>query len=355
MHKEIDNFLLQVAHSIYRHNDVELLLNDLEKLWIDIESIEDTGQIYIGPLHTQAIYKYTVDGSFLSISNMLYQHRHVISTYYANDPFIEAIRDIKHDSVAQVLICLYFLYGERVLAHKGLIYRLQHLENVNLVSLQQYGTPICGVKRFDQFKNTMLMFKKFFAMLSSIDTIPVNRTYGIDDIFEYVYNGQELPTKVPLNLISHPSIKKMYLRYILHNPTNTRYVDVFNKIYYNSDRHTKLAIYYFSQSIGGAYTLVGNYTTKLSSWYDGRLNEKQLDDVFDEILVEEKKTFEELGQLGIGIAIDANIRLTKRRFTRIKRCVESREISKYKELAGPFLIRDSSMIACKILRRQIHD
>jgi len=361
MQKEIDNFLLQVAFSIYRydiHEDISMLLNDLEDLWVDIEPIRDVSQIYIGPLNTQPIYKYTVDDAFSSISYLLYQYRHDIykSPTYVPDPLIESIRHIKHDYVACVLLVLYFLYGERVLTHIGLMYRLQHLEWTNLISVQQYTTAVCGHKRLDQFKHTIPMFKRIFEALSLItNEVANNRTYGISEIFRYIYNGQELPIKVPLNLVSHPSIKKMYLRHILHNPEDVRYVDVFNEIYTSSSRYERLAVYYFSQSIGGAYILTSNYSTKLSSWYKGELDEKQLDGVFDDILVEEKRTFEELGQLGIGIAVDANIRLTKKRFSKIKRCVENREIAEYKELAGPFLIRDSSMIACKILRRQIHD
>jgi hypothetical protein len=143
---------------------------------------------------------------------------------------------------------------------------------------------------------------------------------------------------------------------MMHHPEDIKYLPIFNIIKNNSDHTLKRALYYFAHTLGGPYTpKPPHLSTQLAKWYTKEINEKELDNFFDDIIKEERSTFEELLHLGIGISIDANLRLTKKRFARIKKFVTSNMIREYKELAGPFLINESSMLACKIMRRQIND
>ena len=203
------------------------------------------------------------------------------------------------------------------------------------------------------------MFKKVFEILTLI--VPPNKyygygMYGVADIFVKVYNDCLLPTQIPLGLSSHTSVKKMYLRHIMHHPEDIQYLDAFRSIQASSDAPTKQALYYFAHTVGGVYTPIkGLSQSVLAKWYEKEINEKQLDDAFDDVIRDERRIFNELLQLGIGISIDANLRLTKKRFARLQRYIDSNKIAKYRELVGPFLVKDSSMLSIKILRRQIND
>ena len=364
MNKELDVFLLQVAQSVFRygiHKDIQQLFDDVNALYVDIQHIKNPENIYIGPLHTQNTYVYSVSSSFLDIADAIMRHKNVI---YKNPAYVmgnisESFRFINNRDSIVILLCLGFLFGGKVFAHKGLIYRLQNLDKTEFLQITDYHDPIFSNATLHIADYAMPMFRQIFELLNLIpktDHDTYHRSYGVADMFIRVHGDVGLPTKIPIDLAWYPSVKKAYLRHIMHYPEDTRYLNMFKVILENSDRITQRGLHYFSHTIGGAYTPAkGAYQTQLCKWYDKEIDEKQLDEVFDDVIKDERKVFEELGHLGVGISLEANLRLTKKRFSRIQKLVESHFISEYKELAGPFLIKDSSMLSIKILRRQIND
>lgn len=365
MNKEIDAFLLQIAQSIFRytiHEDLPRLFDDIDALYAAIQHIRDIKNIYIGPLHPQSTYLYSLTSSFLAIADAVINNKEAIygSAAYIPDWISEGIRPLKSRDSLGLLLCLGFLFGQKIFAHEGIIYRLQHINKSELLQITDYSDPIFGIKTLHYTEHAIPMFRRIFELLNLVPSMKYSayhRLYGIADIFIKVHEDVELPTKIPLDLAWYPSVQKAYLRYIMNNAEgNAKYLDAFNNILANTDRFTKQALYYFQHTVGGVYTPTKEeYPTQLSKWYNKKINEKQLDEVFDDVIKDERRVFEILVQLGIGISLEANLRLTKKRFSRIQKLVESRLISRYKELAGPFLIRDSSMLSIKILRRQIND
>jgi len=346
---------------VYRfnnHEDMTKLLSDVGALYDDIECIRDVDNIYIGPLYSQSVYVYPTTSSFVAVADALANYKGLYNNKeYVKDAFSEAVRGTQHRDSSCILMCLGFLLGPRVFEHEGIVHRVQHLKRDELVNVHEYDNPLFGLKTLNTTEYARPMFRRAFELLSLIEE-PINntyhRSYGVADIFLEVHD--ELPTKIPLDLAWYTQTKKVYLRHIMHHPEEERYMDAFCQIRESSDRFVRRALHYFAHTIGGAYKPIdGSMPSTLSNWYDHKIDEKQLDDMFDEVIGAERRTFEELGQLGIGISIDANLRLTKRRFSRLQKLVESTQISEYKELAGPFLARDSSMLAIKILRRQIND
>jgi len=278
---------------------------------------------------------------------------------YVEDLMSASFKLMRNREAIGLVLCLGFLLGEKVFTHEGLMYRLQHIDDAGLLHIADYGEPIFGIKTLSITEHIGPMLRRVFELLNlapNVEHSEYHRAYGVADIFIDVHADVGLPVKIPLDFAFYPSIKKAYLRYIMHHPEDSRYLDAFINIRNNADRSMKQALYYFAHTIGGVYTPPkGVFSTPLSKWYDREINEKQLDEIFDDIIKNERRTFEELVQLGIGISLEANLRLTKKRFAKIQKLVESHYIKEYKELAGPFLIKDSSMLSIKILRRQIND
>jgi hypothetical protein len=364
MKKELDNFLLQVAQSLFRYNthkDLQILHTDVDVLYDIVEHISDIENIYIGPLHTPNTYGYSVSSSFLAIADSVISNKSKIyeNPLYTPDVISEGLRSMNNRESVGLLLCLGFLLGEKVFVHEGLIYRLGHLNKTELLQIIDYGEPVFGVKTLDITEYITPILRRVFELLNlapNIEYSAYHRLYGAADIFIKVYEGAELPIKIPLDFAWYPSVKKAYLRYIMHHPEDSNYLGAFINIKAHMDRFAKQALHYFAYTVGGAYAPTkGEFSTPLSKWYEKEINEKQLDEIFDDIIKDERRTFEELVQLGIGISLEANLKLTKKRFARIQKLVESYHIAEYRELAGPFLIKDSSMLSIKILRRQIND
>jgi len=364
MKKELDNFLLQVAQSLFRYNthkDLQILRTDVDILYNTIEHIDGIENIYIGPLHTPNTYGYSVSSPFLAIADSVISNKPKIyeNPLYIPDVISEGLRFVSNRESMGLLLCLGFLLGEKAFAHKGIIYRLGHLNKTELFQITDYGEPVFGIKTLDITEYIIPILRRVFELLNLVPNTEhstYHRLYGAADIFIKVYEGTGLPIKIPLDFAWYPSVKKAYLRHIMHHPEDNNYLDAFMNIRIHMDRFAKQALHYFAYTIGGVYTPIkGAFSTPLSKWYEKEINEKQLDEIFDEIIKDERRTFEELVQLGIGISLEANLRLTKKRFARIQKLVESHYIAEYQELAGPFLIKDSSMLSIKILRRQIND
>jgi hypothetical protein len=333
-------------------------LHELDVAYKLIERLHDIVE-FRGPLHLNSVYQYTTSESYTSAVSLLYSNIDKLPTSVAN-PAIEVIRGVKTSDTAVMFSCLYAIYGEKILSNIPLITRLQILSNSDLTTSHEYSSSFFSAKSLDSVKYGREIMRKIFSALSLIDNIHTrsHRTYGLAELMMAAYKDSELPIAIPANLAQYSSVRKAYLRYIMHNPNDEKYVSAFNHIFVTCDTHMKRVLYYFAHSIGGIYKpLVAQFkvTTTLSQWYGNELTEKQLDTMFDDVLRDEKRTFDELLALGIGISLDANIRLTKKRFAKIQKHVESKEIAEFKELAGPFMIKDSCMLACKILRRQIND
>ena len=362
--KELDNFILQVTQSIFRHNthkNLQILLGEVNELYDGIQHIRNVEDIFIGPLYSQPLYGFPVGSSFSSIAEAVNNNKEKIyeNPLYVGDDISESFRNITHRDSISILLCLGVLLGPRVFAHEGLLYRLRYIAKTNALQRIDYGDLIFGAKVLDTIEHTTPLFRRVFEFLNlapSIGFRDYHRVYAMADVFIKVYEGIGLPTKIPLDLVSYPPVRKAYLRHIMHHPEDTQYLDAFNRIKAGCSAPVGRALHYFAHTVGGVYTPIkGVFSTPLAKWYDKEINEKQLDAIFDDVIKDENRTFEELVRFGIGISLEANLRLTKKRFAKIEKLVESTHITEYRELAGPFLIKDSSMLSIKILRRQIND
>ena len=362
--KELDNFILQVTQSIFRHSthkDLQILLNEVNELYDGIQHVRNVEDIFIGPLYSQPLYGFPVGSSFFAMAEAVNNNKEKIyeNPLYVGDDISESFRDITHRDSIPLLLCLGVLLGPKVFAHKGLLYRLRCIIKTNILQTSNYHDSIFGAKVLDTIEHTTPMFRRVFEFLNlapSTGYRSYHQMYAMAEIFIKVYEGIGLPTKIPLDFVSYPAIRKAYLRHIMHHPEDIQYLAAFNHIRVGCSQSVTRALHYFAHTVGGVYTPIkGVLSTPLAKWYDKEINEKQLDGIFDEVIKEERRTFEELVRFGIGISLEANLKLTKKRFAKIEKLVESPDITEYRELAGPFLIKDSSMLSIKILRRQIND
>jgi hypothetical protein len=361
--KRIDNFILQTAQAVYRHklhNDDNRFVGELRELYDDISSIQDIKPIYTSSLYIADSYAIYLNKATASTINGLYNSKDKIlgSIEYERNELFERMV-LLPNNIGNVLFSLYYIYGSRILGNEFVKTRLHNIVHTNIVNDFDYKTD-----KFFSISNPVLgerykeILKGIFRLLSLTQIAQQSKggSHALADIYRDIHIGEDPPVAIPMQLYLFSAVKQMYLRYIMLNPDDTRFVEIFKQIYANADQRNQRALYFFSQTIP-AYKVTSNAysNSALDKWYKKEITEKQLDDVFDDVIKEERRTFDELAVMGIGISIDANLRLTKKRFKSIKKYVESYHLAHYKELAGPFLINESCMLACKILRRQIND
>ena len=361
--KRIDNFIIQTAQAIYRykiHNNDGIFVNELEALYADISNVQDIKSIYTTSLYIADPYAIYLNRATAAVINGLYNSKDKIleSQEYERNELFERMMSLPN-IVGTILFSLYCIYGSSILENEFIKIRLHNITRTNVVNDFDHRTdkifsvsnPVLG----ERYKDVL---KDIFKLVSLTKTTLQSKSgsHALADMYRDVHIGEDPPTAVPMELYLFTAVKQMYLRHIMLNPSDIRFVEIFKQIYANADPRNQRALYFFSQTIPEYRVVSSVYSNSaLDKWYKKEMTEKQLDDVFDDVIKEEKRMFDELAVMGIGISIDANLRLTKKRFKSIKKYVESYHLAQYKELAGPFLISESCMLACKILRRQIND